>query len=334
MKKHFLALFILSSIFWQNGWAQDIEFSQFYAAPSHLNPAMIGFSDEARFVLNYRNQYPSFDNAWITYAASYDQHFTKYNSSIGFSVLADRAGGGLLNTYYVSGLYAYQVQFNSSLFLKAGAQVSFFQQSVDWGNLVFEDMINPVTGATNLPTIIPTPGQPSVSTADVSLGLLLYNENLYAGASFKHVTNPNLSVTDTEDPTNKLGVRTAFHFGRVFYLGQATQGGSQFYISPNVVLMNQGRFNQINVGAYVGKGVLFGGAWVRTNTNNTDALITMVGVKADVFRIGYSYDFNLGSLGVNTGSHEISFIIDMGQTSYAAKKAQRRKSASCPAIFQ
>lgn len=51
----FLVIIILSS---KVGLGQDPEFSQFFANPLHLNPALTGTSELPRFVLNYRNQWP------------------------------------------------------------------------------------------------------------------------------------------------------------------------------------------------------------------------------------------------------------------------------------
>ena len=48
--------------------AQDPVFSQFYATPMQLNPAFAGTTYAPRITLNYRNQWPSWPNAYTTYA--------------------------------------------------------------------------------------------------------------------------------------------------------------------------------------------------------------------------------------------------------------------------
>ena len=55
--------------------AQDPQFTQFYANPLYLNPAFAGSTRCPRVGLNYRNQWPSLNKAYITESASYDQHF-------------------------------------------------------------------------------------------------------------------------------------------------------------------------------------------------------------------------------------------------------------------
>ncbi len=316
--------------------AQDVEFSQFYAAPLHLNPAMIGFTDQPRLVLNYRHQYPSFSNAYVTLGASYDQHFEDANSSIGISLLGDRAGGGLYNTYIVSGLYAYQLELNENLQLKAGAQASYIQQSLNWGDLVFPDMINPLTGEPDLVSTQVAPDRTALYKLDFSLGVAAYTDKFYIGAAFKHVTSPELSFyNENTDAANVLKMRVTFHVGRVFYFSRKdVLGRSRFYVNPNIAFTNQGKFNQFNANLQFGKGAIFGGVGIKHAISNMDAFTALVGVRSGAFRIGYSYDFNLAALATNAGAHEVSLTLDFGQTRYAERQRRRNSSAKCPETFR
>mgnify|MGYP006252990403 CR=1 FL=1 len=331
----FIVCLLISSFSTQKMAAQDAEFSQFYAAPSYLNPAMIGFSVEPRIVVNYRHQYASFDNAYLTFAAAYDQHFDKYNSSFGMSILADRSGQGLYNTYALNALYAYQLQLSQELSLKVGLQAGYFQQGIAWDKVVFGDMIDPQTGAISTSSTENLNQQNTIRRLDFGGGLVAYTPTFYMGASFKHITRQNVSFTDLNDLENRLAIRSVFHVGKVFYFGKPKdpRSGPSMYASPNFLFINQGRFLQLNGGIYLGKGALFSGFWFRHTVGNSDALIFLLGVKAGVTRIAYSYDFNLTPIGTNAGSHELSLIVDWGQTDYAKNKAKRKQSGQCPEIF-
>ena len=57
--------------------AQDPAFSQFFANPLYLNPAMAGTDICPRLSLNHRNQWPSIGKTYVTYSASYDQFAEK-----------------------------------------------------------------------------------------------------------------------------------------------------------------------------------------------------------------------------------------------------------------
>jgi hypothetical protein len=55
-----------------------------------------------------------------------------------------------------------------------------------------------------------------------------------------------------------------------------------------------------------------------------------VGVKADKFRLGYSYDLTVSRLGngLTGGSHEVSFQMDLK----CRKKAKNFRKISCPSF--
>ena len=53
--------------------AQDPAFSQFFASPLTLNPALTGkFNGTLRVAGNYRNQWPQINNAFVTSTISVD----------------------------------------------------------------------------------------------------------------------------------------------------------------------------------------------------------------------------------------------------------------------
>ena len=85
--------------------AQDPNFSQFFASPLTLNPALTGkFDGVLRVAGNYRNQWPTINNAYVTKTASVDFGVLKNripeidNMGVGFLGITDRAGDGVLVT--------------------------------------------------------------------------------------------------------------------------------------------------------------------------------------------------------------------------------------------
>ena len=98
MKRVILTLFICVA-FWGETIGQDPNFSQFFASPLTLNPALTGkFDGLYRIAGNYRNQWPTFNNAFTT--ASFSA------SAIGAPPLAyswRKNGASLQDTGNVSG---------------------------------------------------------------------------------------------------------------------------------------------------------------------------------------------------------------------------------------
>src|SRR6478609_983154 len=85
--------------------AQDPNFSQFFASPLTLNPALTGkFDGVFRIAGNYRNQWPTISNAYNTKTVSLDFGVMKNSlpdidqMGVGILGITDDAGDGVLKT--------------------------------------------------------------------------------------------------------------------------------------------------------------------------------------------------------------------------------------------
>lgn len=336
MKKYILLL--LTVAITGTSYAQDPEFSQFYANQLYLNPAFAGTAQGARFALNYRNQWPSISSsAFVTYAASYDQHFDGIGGGIGFQVWHDQAGDGRLSTTVFSGIYSYHLNVSDQFAIKAGLQGSVYQRSIDFTKLRFGDMIHPKLGFV-LPTqenLLPDPMAPGIAYddafVDFSTGILGFNDKFYAGVAVHHITEPAMSFYESAGVNAKLPRKYTGHLGMLIPLNQSTlrrNAKQADFIAPNIMYQRQGNFSQLNFGAYVIKGAFVAGLWYRQTPPNSDALIALVGLKKDVLKVGYSYDLTVSEArSAFKGSHEISLILE-----FEAKKKDVRKwrDLKCP----
>lgn len=313
--------------------AQDPIFSQFYAAPLQINPAFTGITFAPRISLNYRNQYPNWPNAYITYAAAYEQSIEQLNSGFGLMLMADAEGDGVYKTNYASAFYGYRVRFSSNLYARFGLEAGLLQTTVDWDRLVFGDQLDPLTGSVGSgggvnPTEEERPSSLRSTVFDVSAGLLIYSGPFYGGVSLKHLNTPDASILQ-ENNNLRAGrpLRVTVHGGAEFPIGPRNKAGAPAFISPNLMLASQGDFRQLNVGAYAGFGRFFGGLWFRHAFGNPDAAIFALGFREGVLRIGYSYDLTVSQLaavpGGGGGAHEVSLTINLSDS----KAIQRRRAA-------
>ena len=101
MKSFFSALFLLCMI--GGAHAQDPHFSQFFASPLTLNPALTGrFDGNFRVAGNYRNQWPTINNAFTTATVSFDMpilanRIPEYDTwGVGIMALTDKTADGIL----------------------------------------------------------------------------------------------------------------------------------------------------------------------------------------------------------------------------------------------
>ncbi len=296
--------------------AQDPVFSQFYAFPLGLNPAFAGNTEGGAVALNYRNQWPGINQAYVTYAASFDQYFPYINSGFGISVLADDAGRGLYKTTDLGLYYAYNIRYNRHLNFRLGVEAGYINSRIDWNRLVFLDQLDPEFGALS-PGGIPYPsnelppeGGSSASVIDVSMGLLMYSEKFYGGISLKHLNSPQISFLEINpDLLDGLPLTFSIHAGAELDFLRIGRKGEVF-IAPNAQFVKQGAFQQLNIGTIFRYFKVGTGVWYRHASANPDALIFLIEGRQDIFRISYSYDITLSALSGTGGSHEISIMIN------------------------
>jgi len=324
-KKILVLLILLAGI--ARGFAQDVIYSQFYANPLYLNPALAGAKLDQRITLNYRNQWPSIKQGYISYSASWDQQFDKISGALGITANADVAGGGVYNRFSGSGIYSYRVQASRHIVLNAAVEASYIQYKLDWNKLVFGDQIDIRTGNIEA-TREYIPSRLNIGNVDFSAGVLGgYKESLYFGVAVNHITRPDIAFY--EGNANRIPMRWTVHSGVLIDFRQGMDGEDlrNFSISPNFIYVQQGQFRQLNIGLYMNRFPFVTGLWVRHNFGNPDAVIALFGFQSKVYKIGYSYDYTISKLtNKSGGAHEIS-IAWLFQKS---KRATRYHAIKCP----
>jgi type IX secretion system PorP/SprF family membrane protein len=308
MRKLFFAILLLiQGIFYSYG--QDPHFSQFYANPIYLNPAMAGSAMQHRVVSNYRNQWPSISGSYVTYAASYDGFYESIAGGIGFQVMYDKAGEGDLSTTASSFMYSYHLNVTRKFAIKAGLQATMLQKSIDFSRLSWYDMIEPRSGFVN-GTAEPLPEQgfyKSRAVTDFSAGLLGFTEKFYVGVAMHHINQPNLSFYDNSK--SLIPRKFTAHAGMKLPLDNERE--PKHFFSPNILFQKQHYFAQYNLGAYYIKDFFIAGVWYRHTSVGTEGFQALIGLKKDPFKIGYSYDLTMTDVRIGSiSSHEISLSVE------------------------
>lgn len=318
-------------------FGQDPEFSQYASVPMNLNPALAGVAYGPRFNVVYRNEWPKIDKGFVTYGLSYDQHFDKFNSSVGMLFLYDQVAGGLLNSYHLRLNYAYRFQFANKIGLQIGLYGGYVGRTVNWGQLTFNDQINPLFGFENplgVPNLTsePLPQSENIHLFDAGAGFLLYSKMAYGGFSFSHISFPKEGFTDNTEEF-RLPVKATIHGGVVIDVTPKKRNSNN-WVSPNVAFHSQAGSIQIVPGTYVNWSKIFAGAFYRHNFSNTDAVIGVMGVQIQFVRIAYSYDYTLSRLQTRSGgAHEVTFSINLGGENGPMNPDNRTRRLECPGVL-
>lgn len=310
-----VALFSFSGIF-----AQDALFSQFYAAPLYLNPALAGKSDCGELRLAYRNHYPALSQAFVTYRAAYEQPFGQGRNVIAATLMNDVQGSGALSSLSGGLTYGFRFQLSRKAFLKTALQAEYVERHLNWEQLIFPDMI-PATGNELLPTG-EMPADFSERLIDFNAGLLFHTENYYVGVGVHHLMGGQL-LSDAHPGT--LPPRYSLHFGADVPLSGAP--GSPVF-SPNAIVQYQ-ETAFAHYGFYLKTSYFSFGILTRHDFNLTfDAIIFGVGFQYQQIKIAYSYDWPILSAKKQTfGAHEISFGMNFACNNQKGK----RQAVPCPA---
>lgn len=334
--KHILTVLFFSlsvSIF-----AQDTHFTQFYAAPLTLNPALTGvFDGKYRFSIVYRDQWrKTLEQPYKTFAAGLDLRFPldikrKYKdaASVGLLFFSDNVPGVdfTTNQIGVSGAFHKSLSTANNQYLSLGVQVNLAQRSVNYEDLTFNDQFDGTTGYTDVGgELLPSN---NFAYSDFSVGLnYSYSPKrgigFFAGAALHHILEPQVSFYYDRD--NILDDPAQFGSNKLFrkisgQLSVRLPITDRLDLSPRAIIAIQGPHTEINAGTNIrfslgefSKAAFHLGGWLRPVTNeessfDLDAVVVMVGFELNNFLLGLSYDITLNDLTSNRqgqGAFEVS----------------------------
>jgi len=312
MKKLILISFLIVGFCIGKVYAQvDPHFSQYYAYPLWLNPALTGVMDgDMRVTANAKDQWAGIGNGYRTMAFSGDMR-TSEKLSVGLNVLDQTAGSAGYNYFAAYGSIAYQVAISSSGYQKLnfGMQAGIINRSYNSSKLQLDDEYTPGVGY-----------DPSVQSSDsflgtnsnvfdASAGVFYYNGdpsstiNVFAGASASHLAPANDQVT-----SNGINERMPFRY--TLHGGFRIKASAFADVTPHAMYVHE-QSNQIIAAGINAEfrlhedySFIVGGMY-RVN----DAAVANTGFHIKNMIIGVSYDFNnspLRSAISGQGGYEMS----------------------------
>jgi len=312
---------------------QDIHFSQYFASPVTLNPALIaGFNGKFRVAANYRNQWYFLKSqlngsrsGYQTYSGSFDirllENKLRYDQfGVGVMIFNDNAGdgGSLSNLTAMAGAAYHKVLDEASRYsLALGVLAGITQRRIDFSELLFESQFDQNNGfIPSLPNGEPVK-RSSFIYPDFTVGLLFRGRftnsvSGYLGGSMFHLHKPKEYFL-AQGTDNRLNPRFVAHGGMEMGIGE------YLIFTPGFLYQIQNTASEATAGFALGYKFdklnrLYAGMWYRIFDN--DAVIAMLAYEWDGLRVGMSYDINLSDLKLasnNQGAIEASVIYIYGQ---------------------
>ena len=307
--------------------AQDIHLAQANMTPLLVNPANAGAEYTMRGILNYRTQWGSVSEPYVTMMAAYDMNFKPTTQKVGYFaaglyVYNDKAGASEMKTTQVNLSLAYHVNLNAKHTLGLGIQAGYFQRSANinkltWGNQFDGYQYNENIGTGENPDF----NGISFGATDYTSGIVWTYRNaekyfsgndvyLSSGISFHHLTKPDIESQGLIP--DELHYRFIWHGNGIIGLND------KFSVLPYLYYSQQGSINEVMFGSDVmynlkqarglvdEKGMAIGaGLYYRWN----DAIIPSLIFQYANYTFGFTYDVNTSSLNNATnknGGFEVS----------------------------
>jgi type IX secretion system PorP/SprF family membrane protein len=304
--------------------AQDLHFSQFYAMPLTLNPALTGnFNGLYRISLIYRNQFPTLTSdgktVYSTPGGSVDfsllREKLKHSAlGVGLVFVNDQQDGKTITSNEIMASVAYNMLFGrkSEFQLGAGLQGGVMLTKLDPTQLMFNDGFYTMQGATGPDILYNTSyNGEALSTKQQTKGLLnvgIFTKydfakgmRFYVGYSFNNATHYTQSYIMNESAAYNTPFRHILHGGFEFDVNDKWQllpGAYMQHSQADGQMTEFGLtagYNIIRSPVAEKRATLFFGLWDRIN--NEDAIIPKLGFQYRGFKAGLAYDVYLQHMG-------------------------------------
>lgn len=302
--------------------AQDPHFSQYFASPMTLNPALTGNTDgPLRVASLFRQQWWAVGSAYTTATLSAEQQLLRFRLpevdrlGVGGLIIQDNSLSGGFRSTYASLSSSYHKGFNDFHRLGVGFQATYGTRALDMGRLSFEEQFDTDRFNTSLPT-----GESALSalmpTWGVNAGMVYQYEDLlsrlYAGVSVYHLNRPR--QTALSDSMNRVPQRFTLHAGGLFLTG------STLRLTFHALYQRQARAEEFSLGGAIGYDVgtehtFFAGAWYRMG----DAINPYLSYVRNGMQFGLTYDVQVSKMQwavPRNGSIELSFLYTMPDDRY------------------
>ncbi|MEO6632294.1 MAG: PorP/SprF family type IX secretion system membrane protein [Mucilaginibacter sp.] len=306
----------------------DPHFSQYYANPLWLNPALTGvFDGDTRINANAKNQWNTVPGGYKTGGLSAGFR-TGEKAAIGFNIINQAAGTAGYNYFAAYGSFGYGIKISAdgTQKLHFGVQAGIINRSFDPSKLRLDDQYNPGSGFDPSLPNFENFSTTNATVFDASAGIFYYDgdplrtANVFAGVGVAHLTAPN-------DPFTAGGINSKLPMRFNAHAGVKIKASDLFDITPHAVFISQQNSTIKAAGIYSelkfkeDNGLILGGMY-----RLGDAAVADIGYHLKSLVIGLSYDFNTSPLKTATngqGGFELSL-------SYVFRKRMAAPVEVCP----
>ncbi len=314
---HFLSVCLITGCLLLSGYSktigQSLIFSQYYASPLNINPAMAGTYRHTHMNVSYRSQWRDMNNPYqaqmfsLTHPIVLHQPVEQHIGNISFSAFSENAGFNQLYKSWginVGTAYNVSLDYQQNYVLMFGLEGGVVQKSIDLSGLQWGSQYNPYIGY-DFSITSPIAGVADQRRFPVfnagflwfynpSRQYLLKNYSAFFGMSVANLNRPDISISSDKI---KSPLVMKIHGGLEYALS------SRLRILPSTlaIFTSQQKY-YLNIGVYLHHKAsafdlpdkidltLLGGAWYRWN----DSFVFSGGFDVEHLTVAASIDLNQG----------------------------------------
>ena len=293
-------IFIIAAIFSHNLYGQDRFIHNLSNLPQFVNPSYFSFKDQSRIgIASEFSSNKGGDNSQHQYAFA-TNFFEENDLQLGVEIMTSKLDNSGLNYSAAKFSYIYKLQLKEDWYFYPGLSLGYSRYNFDYGNLIFSDQINILTGQVSNQTIDPIIATTNIGYIDIGASFMAHNNyNLSFGASVHHLNQPKISSELLENGINLSALFSA-QLGYEINLNRYQQGSlpnySYLYLFQNFVkqgpVVRASFFQEITLA-----NLMLG---LNEHVSSIESINflqvgVLVGVKLEAFDIGFNYNLPMGN---------------------------------------
>ena len=321
MKKQYLII-LIPVLLLKGLNAQEVHFSQFFAAPLYLSPSLAGATEGSRVAFNFRDQWPKIPNTFISTAFSFDHNFKNMKSGLGILIFADQAGDGDLGLMNSGLVYSYEINVTENFYIRPGLNFQYARTGVNIAKLYTIKNISQngqTTGSAS------EKAYDYIQYFDLTFSAIGYTKLYWGGITLDHLFKPDEALI-TSGSQSRLPIKLSIYGGGRLVMKENFHTKHEESITGVFLYRKQQSSTQLDIGLYwtrtpIVVGLYYRGLPFGKELKGSDALVFLAGYKIEDLTIGYSYDYTISILaGASGGAHEISVVYVFNKTPRIKKK--------------
>lgn len=306
MKKCYTIIFFF--VFVQLTLAQQpAQYSLYNFNKFNFNPAYAGLDNSLSLTGVYRTQWVGLPEKPVSQNVTAHMPLYIFSGGVGVEFENETLGNWQQSKALLA--YNFQIPVGRSGILSLGLSGGILQRTLDGTRIITPEgeYIDPSTNPFHNDPNLPVTKESSTSLA-FNFGAFYQGEKLEFGISAMNLTEQAIELTSTVFQPE----RTYF-----LYTGYNLDVSRSMTLNPSVLVKSNAIQTQIDFSVIVkyNDNIFLGASFRGYDSNNTDALVMMSGLKlSEKIRLSYAYDLSLSNLNtVNNGSHEILINYNLGK---------------------